>query len=50
MVLDRIEVIYSAIQETISNLQLLTEQDISELSQEELDFIESVIIFVDDIS
>jgi len=48
--MDCISVIYSAIQETISNQQLLSKEDIRELSQEELDFIESVIIFVDDIS
>ena len=47
--MDRISVIYSAIQETISNRQLLSKEAIGKLSQEELDFIESVIIFVDDI-
>jgi len=48
--LDRIEVIFSALQETISNLQLLSKEDISKLSQEELDALEYLIIFVDDIS
>jgi hypothetical protein len=48
--MERIVVIYSALQETISNLQLLSKDDISELSQEELDALEYLIIFVDDIS
>ena len=48
--MDRIEVIFSALQETISNLQLLSKEDISKLSQEELDALEYLIIFVDDIS
>jgi len=48
--MDRISVIYSAIQGTTSNLQLLSKDDIGKLSQEELDFIESMVIFVDDIS
>ena len=44
-----VDTLYNAIQETISNLQLLSKEDISELTQDELDTLENLVIFIDDI-
>jgi hypothetical protein len=56
MILDRIReiskrtsTIYEAIQEMTQTLSSFTEQDIRELSQEELDTLEYMVIFIDDI-
>jgi len=45
-----VDTLYNAIQEMIGNLQALTKDDIRELSQEELDTLEYMVIFIDDIS
>ena len=44
-----VDTLYNAIQETISNLQSLSKENISKLTQEELDTLEYMIIFIDDI-
>lgn len=57
MILDRVSeiskrtsMIYEAIQEMTQTLSSLTKDDIRELSQEELDTLEYMVIFIDDIS
>jgi hypothetical protein len=46
---DYITTLYTALQETIANLEQLTIQDLCRLDTEDIDFLEIMVVRVDDL-